>query len=71
MDRDPYDSPLLNDGPLNGLAYPPCCVGAELIASAVIKFGYGLHEPQITLLNEVRQAYARILKTFGNTNDQP
>ena len=35
------------------LAYPPCGIGGELIASAVFKFFDGFHQAHVSLLNKV------------------
>ena len=53
MDRNPYGSGLVRNSPGNGLADPPCGIGAELIPLGIIKFLHCLDKPQVSFLNQV------------------
>ena len=53
MDRNPYGPGLVRNSPGNGLADPPCGIGAELIPLGIIKFLHCLNKPQVSFLDQV------------------
>ena len=71
MDGDPDRAPLVGDGPGDGLADPPCGVGGELEATAIVEFLDGAHQPEIAFLDEVQERHPAIAITLRDRDHQP
>ena len=70
VDRDPDGPGLVRDGPGDGLADPPGCIGGELEALAVVEFLDGLDQAQVALLDQVQEEHAAADIALGNADDQ-
>src|SRR5262245_50638895 len=62
---------LIGDSPGNGLADPPRRVGRELVAAPIVELVNGLHQANITFLDQVQELQASICVFLGNGNDKP
>ena len=70
VDRDANGAGLIGDGSRDGLANPPCGVGGELVAAAILEFVDGLHQADVALLNQVEELEAAVGVLFGDGNDE-
>ena len=61
---------MVGNGSGNGLANPPCRIGAEFIASAIFVFIDRPHQAGIAFLNDIQEAQAAIAIFFGDGNHQ-
>jgi hypothetical protein len=68
MDGDADGPGLIGDGAGDGLADPPGGVGAELIATAILKFIHRLHESDIALLDEIEKLQAAVGIFFSDAH---
>jgi hypothetical protein len=68
MDGDPDGPGLIGDGAGDGLSDPPGSVGAEFIATAILKFIHRLHEPDIALLDEIEKLQAAVGIFLGDAH---
>ncbi|CAB4807983.1 unannotated protein [freshwater metagenome] len=58
------------DRAANGLANPPCCVGAELEALGVVELLDRFHQADVAFLNQVEQAKTVTIETLGDADHQ-
>ena len=70
MDRDADGPGLVGNGAGNGLADPPCRIGTEFIAFAVVEFVDGFQQAQVPFLDEVQEQHAPADIAFGNADDE-
>src|SRR5215510_2501348 len=61
---------LIGDRTGNGLADPPCGIGAELVAALVFELINGLHETDITFLDQVEELETAVCILLGDTDDE-
>ena len=61
---------LVRDSPCNGLPDPPGRISRELIAAAVLELIYGLHQADVTLLNQIEKLQAAIGVLLGDGDHQ-
>ena len=55
--RDSDRPCLIGNRTRNRLSYPPCGVGGEFVALAVVKLVHRLHQPEVALLNQVKEEH--------------
>ena len=70
MNRDPNGSGLIGDGSCDGLTNPPCGIGGKFVASAVFKFIHGLHQANVTFLDQIQKLQSSVRIFFGNGDDK-
>ena len=70
MDGQANNAPLLGQRAGNGLANPPGGIGAKLAAPARIELFHGLHQAQISLLNQIEERDALSQVFFRNADDE-
>ena len=68
--RHPDRPPLVGDRPGDRLPDPPCGVGGELEAPAVVEPLHRPHQPQVPLLDEVEEAHPATDVPASQRNDQ-
>src|SRR5262249_4979605 len=61
---------MLSHGTADGLSYPPCGIRAEAKATARIELLRSTNQPQVALLNQIKQRDAMVAIAFGNTHYQ-
>ena len=55
MDRYSNGPCLIGDGSGDGLAYPPRCVGGELVSTAVLELLHCFHQPHVAFLDQIKE----------------
>lgn len=70
MNRDADGARLISNRPGNRLTDPPGCIGGELIAATILKFINGLHQANVSFLNEVQELQAAISIFLRNRNNE-
>jgi len=70
VDRHANRTTLVRNRSGNRLANPPRRIGREFIATFVLKFINGTHQPRIALLNKIQETQPAVAVLFGNRNDQ-
>ena len=70
MDGNTDGPGLVRNRACNRLTYPPCGIGAELVAALVFKLIHGLHQTDIALLNQVQELQAAVRIFFGDAHDE-
>ena len=68
--RDADGARLVGDRAGDGLADPPGCVGAELVAAAVFELVHRLHQADVAFLDEVQELQATVGVLLGDRDDQ-
>ena len=68
MRRDADRARLSGNRAINGLANPPCGVGAEFIAAPRIKLSNRAHQANITVLDQIEQRDAASKIFFGHAD---
>src|SRR5262249_38526961 len=62
---------LVGKSACNGLANPPGGIGGKLVTHRRIELANRLHEPEISLLNQVFQIHSLARVSFGNAHHEP
>src|SRR5262250_1330005 len=57
-------------GDLDDLADPPCGVGGELVAAAVLELVHGLHEADVAFLDQVQELEPAVRVLLGDGDDE-
>ena len=70
MHRDADGSRLVGNAAGDGLADPPGGVGRELVTATVLELVHGLHQADVTLLDQVQELQAAVGVLLGDRNDQ-
>src|ERR1700688_1453425 len=68
--RDADGARLVGNGARDGLADPPRRVRRELVPAAPLEFVHGLHEADVSFLNQVQELQSAIGVFFGDGNDE-
>ncbi len=71
MRRQANNTTLLGQGACDALSDPPRGVRAELAATAVVELFHGLHQAQVTFLDQVQEWYPLAHVALGDTHHQP
>ncbi len=71
MRRHPDCSTLLLDPSLNGLSDPPGGIGGKPHPPVGVESSHGLHETQVTLLDQILQWQPSAEILFGYANHEP
>src|SRR5579862_690602 len=61
---------LIGNGAGDGLPDPPRRIGGELVAAAPLELVHGLHQADITLLDQVEELKAAVGVFFGDRDDE-
>ena len=61
---------LVRDGAGDGLTNPPCGVGGELVATAILEFVDRLHQADVAFLNQIEELQAAVGVLLGNGDNQ-
>src|SRR5688572_26767650 len=70
VDRDTDCPGLIGDCASNCLADPPRRIGAEFVATLVLKLIDGFHQADITFLNQVKELETAVRVLLGDTDDE-
>ncbi len=62
---------LVGDGARDRLANPPRGIRAKPISTGIVEFLYGLHQPQVALLDQIQKGNASTHIFLGDTHYQP
>ena len=71
MDRDPDGPSLIRDRTGDTLTNPPGRIGGKLVAQAIVELVDGLHQPDVSFLDQVKQIEARIRIVLRDAEHQP
>jgi hypothetical protein len=71
VQRHSHDAALLGEGLENGLANPPDRIGDELDALGLVEFVCGPDQPEVALIDQVRQRDTLVLIFLGDRDHEP
>jgi len=70
MHGQPNDAALIGQSTRDGLADPPCGIGAKAMAAMIVELFDGLDQAQIALLNEIQEGHTLPQVTLGDAHHQ-
>ena len=70
MNGNSYGPRFLCDGACDGLPDPPVGVCGKAVAASMVKSVHGFHQPHVSLLNQVDEGNAFVLKFLGDTDHE-
>src|SRR5215212_4045676 len=70
VDGNPDRLPLVGNGPLNSLTYPPRSVRGEAEAEVRVELLYGPHEADVALLDQILEGQTTPTRLLGYGNNQ-
>ena len=70
MNRNTDRARLISDRARDRLTDPPCRIGRELITATVLELINGLHEANVTFLNQIKELQSTVRVLLGDRDHQ-